>query len=212
MVTRSLLVLASSLLLCASAADAAPGPAAPAGENEAPSNVSTIDGQPVKVGERNEYLAAYKKSNLAVDPLGPFLGLYDGAYAYGVTPQVAIAGSIAYFSTGHSTYGWNIFQITASVPLYLRRTFSGPYLEPGIVYRSVNHQSIDSGSNYGYDETWAGPELLLGWQWGSVSGLNVALAAGAAQHWGGTHRSAMDTHSVSNDPDVNGYFRIGYGF
>ncbi len=154
-----------------------------------------------------------RKANIAVDPFGPFLGLFEGAAAYEASPHVAVAGSIAYFSSGHPSYGWNIFQVTASVPLYVQRTFSGPYVEPGVVYRSFHHGSIDSGSDYSYDETWVGPELLVGWHWNFDSGLNLALAAGVAQHWGGHHHSAMgmDT-SVSNDPDFNGYFRVGFNF
>jgi hypothetical protein len=158
--------------------------------------------------------AASRKVNLSVDPFAPFFGLFDGAGAYAVSPHAAVAGSIGYFSMGSPGWGWNAFQVAGSVPLYLQRTFSGPFAEPGVIYRSVDRRAIDSGSNYGYHETWVGPQLLLGWHWNFDSGLNIALAAGVAQHWGGTHRNAMGMESPvsSDDPDFNGYLRAGYNF
>lgn len=161
----------------------------------------------------DEPAARAPENTIAIDPIGPIFGLFEVAYARSVSPHVAIAGSFGYMSLGSPNVGWDIFQGTASAPYYFRTTFSGPYLEPGIIYRRVHHDSIDSGSNYGYTETWVGPEVLLGWQWSSDSGFTAALAFGIAQHWGGTHRSAMGVESsTSNDPDANGYFRVGYSF
>src|SRR5262249_10030090 len=51
------------------AAEMPPAPRAP--QNEDWNNVSHINGTPVKVGERNDYLYKFKKSNIAANPFGP---------------------------------------------------------------------------------------------------------------------------------------------
>ena len=130
-----------ALLVAASAAHAdsygPPGaseepPAAAAPQNEDWNNVSHINGTPVPVGERNRYLYDYKKTNLTVNPFGLFFGYYDVGVAHGVTQNVALAGSI----TGVGTELNDGYQATVSAPIYFRRTFSGPYLEPGLVTRT----------------------------------------------------------------------------
>jgi hypothetical protein len=105
-----------------------------------------------------------------------------------------------------------MLQMTASAPLFFRHTFSGIYLEPGLIYRS------SSSSSYAYDaasctscqtssdNSWVGPELLVGYQWNFDSGLNISYALGLAKHLGG------DQMDSSDNVDFNGYFRAGYNF
>ena len=192
----------------APAVQAAPA-ATPAPQNEDWSNVSHINGQLVKVGERNDYLYSYKKTNIAGDPFGPFFGIYDLAVSRGLTQNLAISGSFMgwSFDNGNSTG----YQLTVSMPIYLRRTFSGPYFEPGVIVRTTSnnydtaYDCTDCGSG-GNTDSWAGPELLFGWQWTFDSGLNLAYAAGVAKHLGG---GAMTS---SDGTDFNAYFRVGYAF
>lgn len=217
-------VLASLVLLpaIASADDLAPPsaqppvppPAAPAAQpapqNEDWSNVSHINGTPVKVGERNDYLYAYKKLNISVNPFGPFFGYYDGAVSYGVSQNVAVSASFATWTENEGNSSGS--QFTISAPIYFRRTYSGPFLEPGLIVRTTASNDGYSDDCLGCDSTgssssssWFGPELLFGWHWTFDSGLNIAWAFGFAKH-------VNDDSSSSDSPDVNGYFRVGYAF
>ena len=186
------------------AAEEPPAPAAP--QNESWSNVSHINGTPVPVGERNRYLYDYKKTNLSVNPFGVFFGYYDVGIAHGLTQNVAIAASI----TGVGTELNDGYQATASAPIYFRRTFSGPDLEPGLIVRDTEtHIAVDcvnAACPSNQSDRWAGIEMLFGWQWIFDSGLNVQLAFGVARHLASNQMSSGD------GADANGYFRVGYAF
>ncbi|HUJ63135.1 MAG TPA: hypothetical protein VLX92_31775 [Kofleriaceae bacterium] len=166
----------------------------PPPQNEDWSNVSHINGQLVKVGERGDYLYRYRRLDVMGDPFGLFFGYYDLSVSYGLSQNLAISGSVALYS--HD--GGTMTQVTVSLPIYFRRTYSGPFLEPGLITRNSSDSCDDCSS-----DSWAGPELLFGWHWSYDSGLNIALAAGPARHMGS---------SDDSDVDVNGYFRIGYAF
>jgi hypothetical protein len=178
-----------------------PAPVLPP-QNEDWSNVSHINGQIVKVGERGDYLIKYKHTNIAANPFGPFFGYYDVSASYGVTQNVALSGAVSVYSKNGSSW----FQATASVPVFFRRTYSGPYLEPGLIVRTTsNNYSYDcAGCGSGSSTTSTGPELLLGWQWSFDSGLNIAWAAGVTKD--------LTSNSESSEPGFNGYFRVGYAF
>jgi hypothetical protein len=184
-------------------------PAPPAPQTDDWGNVSHINGQIVKVGERGDYLINnHQHINVAGNPFGPFFGYYDLAVTYNLSQNIAISGSLAGWSEGNGDHTG--YQATISAPIYFRRTFSGPYLEPGLITRTSNYNdsyaaSCASCSDYSSSKQWAGPELLLGWQWTFDSGLNLAAAIGPAKHLG-------DSQMSSNDTDVNGYFRVGYAF
>jgi hypothetical protein len=160
----------------------------PAPHNEEWSNVSHINGRPVPVGERSHYLYKYKRVNIAIDPISPFFSLIDGSIAYGVTQNIAISGSLLAYTKDNS---WS--QVGVTAPIYFRRTFSGPFIEPGLVYYSNN------GDSY------AGPTMMVGWHWSFDSGLNLAFALGVSK------RLDAPTYG-SSDPQFNGYFRVGYAF
>ncbi len=172
-------------------------------QNENWANVSHINGVPVKVGERQDYLYKPKKFNLSTNPFGYFFGYYDiaGAMALGqnLAAQVAITGWSEDYSSG--------YQLSATLPLYFRKTFSGPFLEGGLLFRATTHEDY-----YAYDcidycsdsntDSWTGPQLMFGWHWTFDSGLNVVFAAGVAKQMG----------NEDQDTDANGYFRVGYAF
>ena len=183
-----------------------PPPPAPPPQNEAWSNVSHINGTPVPVGERNRYLYDYKTTNITANPFGLFFGYYDVGIAHGLSQNVALQASI----TGVGTELNDGYQATASAPIYFRRTFSGPYLEPGVIVRDTeSHIAVDcvnAACPSNQSDRWAGVEMLFGWQWIFDSGLNVQLAAGVARH---LTSNQMDS---SSGADANGYFRVGYAF
>jgi len=187
-----------------------PVPAVAPPQNEDWSNVSHINGHPVPVGDRNQYLYKFRKNEVTLNPFGPFWGYYDVAAAHAVSQNIAVQGSLTVWDYDNSYHTG--YQLTASLPIYLRRTFSGPFLEPGVIIRESNYNS-----DYCYDGSydagcgtdthrWAGPEMLFGWQSTFDSGLTVQWAFGVAKHM------ATNTMSSGDDTDVNGYFRVGYSF
>ncbi len=195
-------------------AQPAPAPAAaPAAANGAPQNeswndVSHINGVPVKVGERNQHLYKFKKNNISANPFGLFFGYYDAAFSHALGQNLAASIAI----TGWNYDGWSQgYQIAASLPLYFRRTFQGPFLEGGLMVRTDTSDDYYEAYGYGdcYDcmtyssnDSWVGPELLFGWHWTFDSGLNIAAAAGVVKRLG----------NGSSDADAIGYFRVGYAF
>jgi hypothetical protein len=188
---------------------AAPAPVAVmngAPQNEHWGNVSHINGVPVKVGERQDYLYKPKKYNLSVNPFGLFFGYYDASASMSLNSNLAASVAISGWDFGDNDQG---YQISATLPLYFRKTFSGPFLEGGLLIRTTDEYNDDY---YAYDcvdcsssmssESWVGPQLLFGWHWTFDSGLNTSFAFGVAKRLDGS----------DNDTDGNAYWRVGYAF
>jgi hypothetical protein len=179
---------------------AAPMAANGAPQNESWNNVSHINGTPIKVGERGDYLIKHKSTNLSANPFGFFFGMYDLAGTHAVSQNVALTAAI-------TAIDGEFFQVSATVPLYFRRVFSGPFLEAGLLYRaSLQDMSTYAGCvDCSTDDSWAGPQLMLGWHWTFDSGLNLAFAAGVAKRMN-------NTNEYGNNTEGNAYFRVGYAF
>jgi hypothetical protein len=179
----------------------APPPAPP--QNEDWNNVSHINGQVVPVGERGAYLYTFKKTNISTNPIGWMFGFYGISVSYAVHPNVAVRADANIFNFSNETG----YELGVSLPIYFRRAYSGPFIEPGLITRGFKHDdsSYCSGCTSTTD-TMAGPEMLFGWHWSFDSGLNVAAALGAARN--------LQTSSMSYGSDIQpaGYFRIGYEF
>lgn len=176
----------------------APAPAPPAAPQ-----VSEINGQLVKVGEHNEYYYDYKRWNVSTNPLGWVFGSYGASVSYGLNQNIAVRGDLNFFKpVGTDASG---VEVGFGVPIYFRRTYSGVFLEPGVIMRSIH----DSGDGYDYNTTVFGPQVLVGWHWTWDSGLNVAIAAGAGRNW-----STSDGESDYDNDEIfaNGYLRFGYSF
>jgi hypothetical protein len=179
-----------------------PGPPPPPGtpvqvatiapQNENWNNVSHINGQVVKVGERGDYLHRWKTTNIATNPIGWMFGFYGLSVSRAVHDNAALRGDINAFSFDEI----GGYEIGLSVPIYFRRVFSGPFLEPGVITRQFSDTCDGCTSN---DEPSVGPEMLFGWHWTFDSGLNVAMAGGAMR-------------DLNRDGRIEpaGYFRIGY--
>ena len=183
-------------------------PAAP--QNEDWNNVSHINGSIVPVGERNQYLYAYKKNNLQSNPIAWMFGYYQIAGSHALSQNIAASLEISGWSTDHGNESG--YQIAPTLQVYFKRTFSGPFLEGGLV---IHH---DDNGGYVYDcydcsstsmtRDWVGPEVMFGWAWMFDSGLNISAAFGAAKRM---QDSSSDTYS-SDEPEPVGYFRVGYAF
>ena len=190
------------------AAEMPPAPVAPANgapQNEAWSDVSHVNGTLVKVGERGDYLYKFKKTNIATNPIGLLVGLYDFSVTHALSQNLALSGSIMHVDDEFT-------QFAATMPIYFKRTYSGPFIEPGLLVRSEKRYSYDcydcsyGGGYYGEEMTssWTGPQMLLGWHWTFDSGLNLAAAFGVAKR--------LNSDNDYNETEANGYFRVGYAF
>jgi hypothetical protein len=200
--------VAQPVVMAPGAAEMPPPP--PAAVNGAPqnedwSNVSHINGVPVKVGERQDYLYKPKKFNLSANPFGFFFGYYDIAASMSLGQNLGATLAVSGWQfDGDSSSG---YQISATLPLYFRKTFSGPFLEGGLLIRTSSHDDyyaydcIDYCSDTMSTDSWAGPQLLFGWHWTFDSGLNTSFAFGVAKHMNG-----------DGDTDGNAYWRVGYAF
>ena len=176
-------------------------------------DVSHINGHIVKVGERNEYLIKNpKRFNISTNPIGVLVGFYGLSVAAAVNDNVAIRGNVEMFDfefLGHTTG----YELAVSAPIYLRRTFSGPFLEPGFIYQQTMETPWDlfgDGGEMAVAHTYAGPEVLFGWHWMFDSGLNIAAAVGATRNL--TTNTTSDGQIEDDGPMPTGYLRVGYAF
>jgi hypothetical protein len=187
--------LFASLLLSAAvaSADTSTSASAAAPGATADSNVNTLDGQLVPVGEKNEYRLDYKRVNISSNPVGWMAGFYGVSASYALTDHLAIKadGNIYHHLMGSDENGT---EFSATAMLFLRRSYQGAYVEPGVMTRKMD----------GADHTTAGPEMLIGWQKSWDSGFNVAAAVGLGR----------DLNAADGDAGIfgNGYFRVGYEF
>jgi hypothetical protein len=173
--------------------------AVPPPQNEPWSNVSHINGVPVPVGERNRYLYEYKKTNLQVNPIGLMIGYYSVAVSRAISSNVAISGELSIVNQNGDTST----QAAVTFPIYFKRTFSGPFLEPGLLVRNEGYDD----DYYGGSGTYTAVEMMFGWSWMFDSGLNVAAAIGISRAIGNDNDDCC-----GDDIAPAGYFRVGYAF
>ena len=176
----------------------------PAPQNEDWNNVSHINGHPVKVGERGDYLYKWKKTNISTNPIGWIFGFYGVSAEQALSNNVAIRGDANIFARDSFTG----YELGASLPIYFKRVYQGPFLEPGIIIRGTHDTYADDYCDVDCmnNDTFVGPEVLFGWHWTFDSGLNVAFAGGIA-------RRMTNTYDYSDENvEGNAYFRVGYAF
>jgi hypothetical protein len=190
---------------------AAPAAAVPAPQNEDWSNVSHINGHPVPVGERGAYLYKFKKTNIGVNAIGMMFGFYGVSLQQALSQNIAVRGDISAWSYDDGNHSG--IEMSASLPIYFKRTYSGPFIEPGLIVHNDNHRDYlydcydCSGSDAMTTTSWVGPEMLIGWSTIFDSGLNMSYAVGAARRIG-----SDNSLSSSDEPELVSYFRVGYAF
>ncbi len=170
--------------------------------NEHWGNVSHINGHPVKVGERGDYLHKWKKTNIATNPIGWMFGFYGVSVAHAMSDNITIRGDANVFEID-DTSG---YELGLTVPIYFKRVFQGPFIEPGVMIRDFgDDQDCDWDGNCTEAKPSLGPQVMFGWHWTFDSGMNVALAMGAMRN--------MNKSGENNDNvEPAGYFRIGYAY
>lgn len=169
--------------------------------NENWNNVSHINGHPVKVGERGEYLYDYKKTNISSNPIGWMFGFYGLSISHAVSPNIAVRADGNYFSVDDGADEG--YEIGLTVPLYFKRVYQGPFLEGGIMVRQLDDEDCWEGECMQRSPN-VGPQVMFGWHWSFDSGANVALALGAFR--------PMNEDKNRNETEPAGYFRIGYAY
>jgi hypothetical protein len=194
--SRTLTVLGSLLVSVSVAQAQVDGPPPPA---PPPSAISQINGVPVKVGERNEYVYTFKPWNVSANPIGWIMGIYGVSLSYGFHPNAALHADVTYYNMVDSDL--EALEISAGVPLYFRRTYQGLFLEPGLMVRSPRGDEITSDKVFG-------PQVLVGWHWTWDSGFNVAVASG----FGRNLAENADGGEGDGELFFNGYLRFGYSF
>lgn len=168
--------------------------------NEDWSNVSHINGQIVKVGERGDYLVKYKKMNIASNPIGWMFGFYGLSVSHAVSQNIAVRADGNLFDMeGDSGY-----EIGLTVPIYFKRVYQGPFLEGGIMVRDLHDSECDWDGGCMEQSPNVGPQVMFGWHWSFDSGANVAMAFGAFR--------PMNDGKTRDDVEPAGYFRIGYAY
>jgi hypothetical protein len=177
----------------------APAAAAPAPQNEDWNNVSHINGAPVPVGERGNYLYKWKKTNIATNPIGWMAGFYGVSVSHAIHSNVAIRGDANLMKPFGSDTGG--YEFGATLPVYFKRVYQGPFIEPGLIVRSFDSYR---------DETFTGAQVNFGWHWTFDSGLNFAAAFGLARRLNQTMADEYGDTGESITPV--GYFRVGYAY
>jgi hypothetical protein len=177
------------------------------------SNVSTIHGQLVPVGDKNQYTYDFKKWNVSTNPLGFIWGSYGLSLSYGISQNIALRADVNYYSysanlgtTKDTEMTWKGFQAGIGAPIYLRRTYQGAFVEPGVV---IEHGESALGTEKATTTTVFGPQMLLGWHWSWDSGFNMAVALGAGRNFSADKNA---DGSSNNDVFAAGYLRVGYAF
>jgi len=168
--------------------------------NEDWNNVSHINGHPVKVGERGDYLYQYKKTNISSNPVGWMFGFYGLSVSHAVSPNIAVRADGNIFNIDDESG----YEIGLTVPIYFKRVYQGPFLEGGLMVRQFDEQDCDWDGNCMPASPNVGPQVMFGWHWSFDSGANVALAFGAFR--------PMNDGKTSDDVEPAGYFRIGYAY
>ncbi|MDQ3335395.1 MAG: hypothetical protein M4D80_09540 [Myxococcota bacterium] len=167
--------------------------------NENWNNVSHINGHPVPVGERGNFLYAHKKTNISTNPIGWMFGFYGLSVSHAVSPNIAVRADANLFNFDHD----NGYEIGLTVPIYFKRVYQGPFLEGGLMVRQFDNDDCWDGEDC-QSAANVGPQVLFGWHWTFDSGANVAFALGAFR--------PMNQGKTSDDVEPAGYFRIGYAY
>ena len=168
---------------------------------------SKIDGQLVKVGEKNQYLYTYPKLNISTNPFSPLLNRLSVSVTYALTMNLAVRGDVSVFLgddyDGSAAMGSGI-NATLALPLYFKKVYSGFFIEPGVQVGEFDREDL------------MGFQVAAGWHWMWDSALNVSAGAGIGRNFASGGDCQTDEWATyCDDPEEIypvAYFRVGYAF
>ncbi|HEY4178646.1 MAG TPA: hypothetical protein VGM90_17490 [Kofleriaceae bacterium] len=187
----------------------------PAPMTNAWSNVSHINGTVVPVGDKNNYLNEFKRTNISTNPIGWMAGVYGLSASYAVSENIVLKGDANIFN---DFFGSDGYEVNATALLYLRRAYSGPYVEAGVMQRETHGHGSDNSTDcydYGCDSmstTQTGPEVLVGYTSMFDSGFNISYAFGLARDMNAKNYDGESSSSTEDQLTPTGYLRVGYAF
>lgn len=174
-------------------------------------DISQINGQLVPVGTHNEYHYSFRKTLIAANPIGWLMGVYGVSVSHALTTNIAVRGDVTAFINPFGEDGNNALEFGISAPIYLRRTYQGPFIEPGLAVRTYTADTC--GDYYSSappactttTESQTGPQVLVGYHVSYDSGFSMAVAFGI-------QRNLTTTSEYDDGILPAGYFRVGYAF
>ena len=123
--------------------------------------VSKVDGQLVKVGEKNDYEYAYKKWNVGLNAFVLPANVFSVSGSYAFTEHLAARVGVAYDA---DTKVENT-SVSFGVPIYFKKVYNGFFVEPGV-------------------DSKVGLYTAGGYHWMWDSGFNAYIGLGLARRGG----------------------------
>jgi hypothetical protein len=126
---------------------------------------------------------------VGTDPLGPINNTYALTAAYALSDHIAVRGEV---QLQHDDfYSTELWHYRVSVPMFLDRTFHGPFVEPGLVQvqGTINSYVLDASGNevpQAVALKTFGPSMMVGYEWTYHDRYSIAAAFGGSKIWSST--------------------------
>jgi hypothetical protein len=129
------------------------------------------------------------KLMIGTDPLGPLNDVYALTAAYALSDHVALRGEVQMQRDDFDTN--ELWHYRISVPMFLDRTFHGPFIEPGLVQMqgTINGYVLDASGNpvpQAVQLKTFGPSMMVGYEWTFHDRYTIAAAFGGSKIWSST--------------------------
>ena len=170
-------------------------------EQESDSDVSTLNGELVRVGDQNQYRYSHKVFNISTNPVGMIYGSYGLSLSMALDSNVAVKFDANYVDYLEDEMQGVEFIVTA--PIYFRKVYDDYYIEPGVSYKA--------GKVAGTPNSIYGPIVYLGHHWMWDSGLNIAAAFGMGRNFGAKDKNGEEIEKIDK-LFGSAYLRFGYAF
>lgn len=165
-------------------------------------DISSLNGQLVKVGDHNKYRYSYRKFNLATNPFSMIGGTYGISGSYAINSNIALRADFNYSDgMGDSLSG---IETSLTAPIYFRKVYDDWFIEPGFLLKRTKFE----GEKF---ESATGPIVFLGHHWMFDSGLNFAWGYGFGRNWSYDPKDENEA-MINSQTFGSGYLRFGYAF
>ena len=166
------------------------------------SNVSTLQGLVVPVGEKNKYLYDYKVWNIWTNPFGFFYGSFPIGISYSINQNVKLNAEPQGLYTYLSDDPVRGLGITLSGSIFFKKVYDGFYLEPGYRFLWLDQANTNNSGIVN------ALQLIGGWGWVWDSGFNINLGLGLGYYFG---KEFTDNESFDGVAPA-GNLQFGYTF